>query len=96
MKNVSVESMLKEIEVILNATHEVVSSMNDGDRMQIQKLAQTVSQTVAMDPKFVLNFVNHYAHTTDVAYVTRGKNGGLVKGVKQAKVVKVKSSSDNS
>jgi hypothetical protein len=45
---------------------------------------------LGQDPKEVLAFVNYFAHKTDIAYVTRGKNGGVVKGTKPVKVVKVK------
>lgn len=88
-KNANIQSMLETIETILEAAHTTVSAMNDGDRMQIKKLAQAVGQSVSMEPKHVLSFVNHFAHNTDIAYVTRGKNGGIIRGVKPAKVAKV-------
>ena len=43
---------------------------------------------LARDPKDVLGFVNHFAHDTTLAYVTRGKNGGIIRGTKPVKVVK--------
>ena len=54
-----------------------------------KELAQAVGTAVTMEPKQVLGFVNHFAHNTDIAYVTRGKNGGIIRGTKPAKVVKV-------
>ena len=87
--NKNIESQLKTIETVLEATAVVISQMNDGDRMQVKKLAEQVGVAVGMEPKHVLGFVNHFAHNTDIAYVTRGKNGGIVKGVKVIKPAKV-------
>ena len=65
-----------------------MKTMTEGDRIQIKQLAQTVGLAVAKDPKDVLGFVNHFAHHTSLAYVTRGKNGGIIKGVRPVRVVK--------
>lgn len=89
MKNSNIDSMLETVGRIFEAAHTTVSSLNDGDRLQIKQLAETVGMTVGMEPKHVLPFVNHFVHNTDVAYVTRGKKGGIVKGTRPAKVVKV-------
>lgn len=86
--NKNVQSQLDVIGSVLNAAHDVVSKMNDGERMQIKSLAQQVARELSMEAKTVLNFVNHFAHNTDLAYVTRGKHGGLIKGTKPVKVVK--------
>lgn len=80
--------MLETVERIFEATHATVDSMNDGERLQLKELAQTVGLAVAMEPKHVLGFVNHFVHNSDIAYVTRGKNGGVIKGVKTAKPAK--------
>lgn len=88
--NKNIQSMLETVESIFNAAQATVESMQNGDRMQIKELAQAVGLAVAMEPKQVLGFVNHYVHNTDIAYVTRGKNGGIIRGVKQPKPVKVK------
>lgn len=88
MKNV--QSMLETVEGIFNAAQTTVEAMSDGERMQIKELAQAVGLAVAMEPKQVLGFVNYYVHNTDSAYVTRGKNGGIIRGTKQPKQVKVK------
>lgn len=87
-QNLDVEQMLADIKPILEATHTAIAAMADGERIQIKDLAQTVGLAVAKSPKEVLSFVNHFAHHTNIAYVTRGKNGGIIKGVKPAKVVK--------
>lgn len=84
----SVKSMLETVERVFQATHVAVSALQDGQRMQVKELAQSVSLTVGMEPKYVLPFVNHYVHHTNVVYVTRGKKGGVVKGVRPAKQVK--------
>lgn len=64
--------------------------MGAGDRKQIKELAADVGSALGMEPKRVLGFVNHFAHETNIAYVTRGKKGGIVKGTRPAKVVKAK------
>jgi len=87
-KNKSISNMLETVERIFEATHATVESMNDGERIQLKELAQTVGLAVAMEPKHVLGFVNHFVHNSDIAYVTRGKNGGVIKGVKTAKPAK--------
>ena len=85
---------------IFEAARTALEGMQDGDRIQIKQLAQVVGLAVAKDPKEVLGFVNHFVHGTGLAYVTRGKNGGIIKGTKPVKVVKpskkANSNSDNS
>lgn len=73
---------------VFEAAQSAIEGMKDGDRIQIKELAQTVGLAVARDPKEVLGFVNHFAHDTSIAYVTRGKNGGIIRGTKPARVVK--------
>lgn len=85
--------MLETVDRIFEATASTLSTMNDGERIQLKELAQTVGLAVAMEPKHVLGFVNHFVHNSDVAYVTRGKNGGVIKGVKSAKPAKTVKSS---
>jgi hypothetical protein len=75
---------------IWNAAYDIVSAMKDGDRKQIKDLATDVGAAVGMEPKKVLGFVNHFAHETKIAYVTRGKKGGLIRGPRPVKVVKPK------
>lgn len=86
--NSNVKSQVESITSILEATHSAVESMTVGSRVQLKQLAQTVGLAVSMDPKDVLPFVHSFAHKTDIAYVTRGKNGGIVRGTRPAKVVK--------
>lgn len=89
--NKIIESQIETIKPVLEAAYTVVSQMTDGDRMQIKKLAEQVGVAVGMEPKHVLGFVNHFAHNCDgLAYVTRGKNGGIIKGAKVVKPAKVK------
>lgn len=84
-----IELMVTFSKQVFEAAQNTIASMQDGDRMQIKQLAQAVGQALSKDPKVVLGFVNHFAHHTSIAYVTRGKNGGIIKGVKPARVVKV-------
>lgn len=90
----NVKSMLETVERIFTATHTVVETLNVGERIQVKDLAQSVGLAVAMEPKQVLNFVNYFVHNTDLVYVTRGKNGGVIRGVKPAKVVKESKKTD--
>lgn len=83
-----IDSMLAFSKQVFESAHQAIADMKDGERMQIRHLAQTVGLAVARDPKDVLGFVNHFAHNTSMAYVTRGKNGGIIKGTKPAKIVR--------
>lgn len=84
-----IERMTAFSKQVFEAAQQTIEAMNDGERVQIKQLAQTVGLALAKDPKDVLGFVQHFAHDTSLAYVTRGKNGGVVKGLKPVKVVKV-------
>jgi hypothetical protein len=81
----SVSSMLETVGRVFEATFHSVDSMSHGERIQLKELAQTVGLAVAMDPKDVLGFVNYYVHNSDIVYVSRGKNGGVIKGSRSAK-----------
>ena len=87
--NDNIKSLMETVERIFEATYITVEKMPDGSRMQIKELAEAVGAAVTMEPKQVLGFVSHFAHNTDIAYVTRGKNGGIIRGTKPVKVVKV-------
>ena len=89
MSNTDVESATAFSKRVYEATQKTIEAMQDGERMQIKQLAQVVGQAVAKESKVVLGFVNYFAHENKLAYVTRGKNGGIIKGVKPVKVVKV-------
>lgn len=86
--NTDVQEMLVDIQRVLEAAHTVIESMQLGERKQIKTLAQDVGAIVGKEPKEVLGYVNDFAHHTKIAYVTRGKNGGIIRGVKPVKVVK--------
>lgn len=73
---------------VYEAAENTIQSMQDGQRVQIKQLAQMVGQTLSEDPKVVLGFVNYFAHHNSLAYVTRGKNGGIIRGTRPVKVVK--------
>ncbi len=88
--NPNVQSMTETADRIFEAANTIVEGMQPGSRKEIKKLAVEVGAAVGMEPKEVLGFVNHFAHKTDIAYVTRGKNGGLIKGVRPVKVAKPK------
>ena len=84
----NIDTMMNTVGRIFEATETALSSMKDGDRMQLKELATTVSASVAMDPKYVLGFVSHFVHNTDMAHVLRGKKGGVIKGAKVVKAAK--------
>ena len=88
--NADIKEMLVNIEQVLEAAHTIIDSMQPGERRQIKELAQEVSAVVGKAPKEVLGYVNSFAHHTSIAYVTRGKNGGIIKGTRPVKVVKAK------
>lgn len=88
--NSDVQEMLENIKPVLEAAHKVINSMQAGERKQIKNLAQDVGVLLGKEPKDVLAYVNDFAHNTKMAYVTRGKNGGIIKGVKPVKTPKVK------
>jgi hypothetical protein len=87
--NANIPVILKDVEEILQATRTVVEAMQPGERKQIKELASVVGTMLSKEPKDVLNLINLFAHNTDIAYVSRGKNGGVVRGVRPAKTVKV-------
>jgi hypothetical protein len=89
-----VDSMLEEIGNVLRATETNLDSLNSGERIQIKDLAAAVGLATAKEPKHVMPFVNHFVHNTTLAYVTRGKNGGIIKGSKPAKVIKAGKKTD--
>lgn len=84
----NVDTMLGTVGRIFEATEAALQGMQDGERMQLKELTQTVSMAVAMDPKYVLGFVNHFVHNTEMAHVLRGKKGGVIKGAKVIKPAK--------
>lgn len=94
-KNENIQSQLEVVQNILEASYTAVNEMKDGERMQIKHLAEVVGLALAMSPKDVLVYVNSYAHNTNIAYVSRGKNGGIVKGQKADKPVKKAKKADS-
>lgn len=95
MSQADVSDMMEPIQAVLEAAQSVVEKMQDGERKQIKDLAEDVGGLLNRNPKEIFGFVNHFAHNTKIAYVTRGKKGGLVKGTRPAKVVKVKAPSSD-
>jgi hypothetical protein len=84
-----IELMVATSRQVFESAKAVIDGMGDGERIQIKDLAKKVGMVLVKEPKEVLGFVNHFAHNTVSAYVTRGKNGGIIKGTRPAKVVKV-------
>jgi len=94
----NIDSMMDTVGRIFEATEATLAGMQSGERVQLKELAQTVSTSVNMEYKYVLGFVNHFVHNTDMAHVLRGKKGGVIKGakvVKPAKATKSSAASDD-
>jgi len=88
-----VEKMTETAKLVFETALQIVKGMSEGDRKQIKDLAMEVSSAVGMEPKRILGFINHFVHECEpLAYVTRGKKGGLIRGIRPAKVVKAKKS----
>lgn len=83
--NQDIEDMALFARRVWEATQHTLDVMEDGDRIQLGELTQTVGLVMAKDPKKILDLVRHFAHNTKVAYITRGKKGGLIKGARPVK-----------
>lgn len=86
----NVQEMTETADRIFVAANDIVEKMADGSRIQIKDLTAEVSKVVGLEPKRVLGFINYFVFKTNIAYVTRGKKGGLIKGQKPVKVAKPK------
>ena len=86
--NADVEAMTALAQETFMAAQTIIDSLSDGQRIQTKDLVLQVSNKVSLPVKDVVDFVSFYAHNTTQAYVTRGKNGGLVKGTRPVKTVK--------
>lgn len=80
------EILLAHIESIFDLTQTVVDGMVVGSRMQLREMAEAVALSMELDPKDVAYYVSAYAHHCEGGYVTRGKKGGFIKGVKVLKI----------
>lgn len=90
MSNNDVFSATEEAKKSFDAANAIITAMKDGERKQIKDLVIEVAAVLNTEAKEVIGFVNHYAHHNNDSYVTRGKKGGLIKGSRPVKVVKVK------
>jgi len=88
MVDTTVSTMLDSVKSVFDSTHTVLSSLKDGERIQLKELAEKVSSEVSMEPKYVLSLVSHFVHHTSMVHVTRGKHGGVVRGSKVVKPTK--------
>jgi len=77
--------MIETVSNIFNTLESHVDSMPAKGRIQLKELTQLVATSLKLDPKDILGFVTYFARNTDVGYVSRGKNGGFIKGVRPAK-----------
>jgi hypothetical protein len=80
----------------MNSAEAHLNSMQDKDRIQLKELAQNIATKLHLDAKDVLGFVTYFARNTNLGYVSRGKNGGLIKGSRPTKPTPQSSDSDDS
>ncbi len=85
MSSSNVERLVASARSVWEAAETVVSDMKDRERKQVKDLATEVARLVQKEPKEVLDLVSRFAHDCDNGYVTRGKGGGFIKGVKTIK-----------
>jgi delta-aminolevulinic acid dehydratase/porphobilinogen synthase len=88
--------MIENVSSIFNSAESTVQSMPDKSRIQLKELAQSVANSTNLDPKDVLAFVTFFARNTELGYVSRGKNGGLIRGKRPLKSAPPQSSSTSS
>lgn len=87
----NIKAQTQIVDNVYRQTQAVIDAMpteGEGKRMQIKDMAEAVGIAVGMAPKDVLHMVNRYAHNSIGGYVTRGKKGGYIKGIKPVKVEK--------
>lgn len=82
------ELLLKKIDNIFIQTQMVIDGIAQGNRMQLKEMAEAVSAAMGLDAKSIAIYVSDYAHNAEGGYVTRGKKGGFIKGVKPIKILK--------
>jgi hypothetical protein len=87
--NPSVVALTALAEQTFVATQATIDAMSDGQRIQLKDLVKAVSQSMSKPAKDIAGLVGLFAHNNSSSYVTRGKNGGLIKGTRPVKVVKV-------
>jgi hypothetical protein len=84
-----VKEMLSDVERVLTATSKAVSAMSDGARMSLKNLTNQVATELGREPSKVVGLVTLFAHNTKLAHVSRGAEGGVIRGQKVTKPVKV-------
>jgi hypothetical protein len=95
--NTDIDKLIERTKAIFTATQAVIDGMNESDpigrRKQIKDIAEAVGLAVGEEPAKVLAYVNDFAHNNSAGYVTRGKFGGFIKGVRPLKTAKVSKTS---
>lgn len=84
----NVKSLLSSVEKVFTATQDAFDKMKDGDRITAVNLAAQISSSLSLSSKDTLELVVFFVHHSDDVYISRGKNGGIIKGVKPVKVAK--------
>ena len=88
MSDTTVKTMLEKVNSVLSAVDRIVSEMKDGDRTQVSKVAEAVTEETGVSANHVLALVTFYSHESNEVHVARGRFGGLIKGQKGVKVSK--------
>lgn len=79
------QSMIEKVNSIISTAQSMAESMPSNGRIQLKEFAKNVATSAGVDAKDALAFVTFFARNTDLGYVSRGKNGGFVRGTKPTK-----------
>ena len=79
------KSMIETVSSVFSSAETTFSGMPEKSRIQLKELAQTVASATGIEVKDALTFVTYFARNTDLGYVSRGKNGGLIRGSRPVK-----------
>jgi hypothetical protein len=86
--NTKSKEILETVSRVIASAESSLQGMKDGERISLKDLTSLVALNCDMEAKHIIGFVTYFAHNTDLAHVTRGKNGGVVKGQPSAKADK--------
>jgi hypothetical protein len=91
--NTAIDRISNSDKIIYSTVLSAIQDMNDGTSMPIDDLTEQVNETLEMPFNELRPFVAHFARsieTDKIAYVSTGKFGGVVKGVRPDKTAKTK------
>lgn len=84
MKNSqTLQQITDSVNSAITAASDVISEMAEKERISIDTLATRVAAKSGIDAASALKFATFVAHNLEGVYVSRGKFGGVVKGIRQ-------------